>query len=169
MSMSRPSMPSIPRPSMPSMPSLPWTGGSGCSGSEKERSDRSDVSDQENVTASNKGKSKRYKSMMSKMKNPLRKKRKQMMQQQEEDIVDPATGHCLEADAVHESVKVDPQVLNAIPARLHKTLQDLDVFSDDEGDDQDEESIMTKNRNNPWFTPEIAPSSNCAGNIGANS
>jgi len=132
------------------MPSLPWTGGSGSSGSEKERSDRSDVSDQENSTASGgKGKSKRYKSMMSKMKNPLRKKRKQMMQQQEDDIVDPAQDL--------QSAKVDPQVLNAIPARLHKTLQDLDVFSDDEGDDQDEESaIMTKNRNNPWFTPEIA-------------
>jgi len=87
--------------------------------------------------------------MMSKMKNPLRKKRKQMMQQQDDDIVDPAQDL--------QAVKVDPQVLNAIPARLHKTLQDLDVFSDDEGDDQDEESaIMTKNRNNPWFTPEIA-------------
>jgi len=159
-SMSRPSMPSIPRPSMPSMPSLPWTGGSGSSGSEKERSDRSDVSDQENATASNKGKAKRYKSMMSKMKNPLRKKRKQMMQQQAEageDVVDPATGHGLEPDAVHENVNVDPQVLNAIPARLHKALQDLDVFSDDEADDHEEESaLMTKNRNNPWFTPEIA-------------
>jgi len=154
---SRPSMPSIPRPSMPSMPSLPWTGGSGSSGSEKDRSDRSDVSDLENASSSNnKSKSKRYKSMMSKMKNPLRKKRKQMMQQQDEDAIEP-THHGVGADAVNESdtVTVDPQVLNAIPARLHKTLQDLDVFSDDEADEE-ESAIMSKNRNNPWFTPEIA-------------
>jgi len=50
---------------------------------------------------------------------------------------------------------VDPQVLDAIPVRYHKTLQDLDVFSDDEADEEDA-VIMNKNRNNPWFTPEIA-------------
>merc|ERR1712048_262312 len=39
--------------------------------------------------------------------------------------------------------------------RLHKTLQDLDVLSDDEADDEDS-NIMNKNRNNPRFTEEIA-------------
>jgi len=155
-SMPRPSMPSLPRPSMPSIPSipsLPWTGGSSnSSSSEKDRSDRSDrsdVSDQENGGTLNRSKSKRYKSMMSKMKNPLKKKRKQMMQHDDDEL-----GESKETKFSGGS-NVDEDVLSALPVRFHKTLHDLDVFSDDEADEE-EAAIMSKNKNNPWFTPEIA-------------
>merc|ERR1719216_381682 len=78
--------------------------------------------------------------MKSKMKNSLKKKKKD--------------GETCDVGNIVPVVAVDP-VLSVLPERLHKTLQDLDVLSDDEADD-DDSSIMNKNRNNPWFTEEIA-------------
>merc|ERR1712154_6071 len=94
-------------------------------------------------------KSKKYQSMKNIPKktkkaidriNPLKKKIKRVKMRNGEtsftDLAPPAPSKMVNGD------------------QLHKTLQELDILSDDE--DDDESIIMSKNKNNPWFNEDIA-------------